>query len=112
MSTSIILLTLILPLLWNILTVTYLTHQARGGRLSPLKFTLAFILGFSITVSAILLIVITKANGVSLNGTGFVLFVFVLNFIIGFPTVYLLSRFLMKTKFAKWSSQINVTKEK
>ena len=71
----IILLAMILPLLWNILTVFYLARKARNGMLSPLRFSLAFVLGFSITVSTILFIVIAAANGIDLRKMGFVFFV-------------------------------------
>lgn len=107
-----ILLALIIPLLWNVLTVIYLGYQARKGKLSPLKFTTVFILGFSATVSIILFVVITFANGIGLRETGFVVFVFLINFIIGFPVVYFLSKFFLKKFFIKWSSEINVTKVK
>jgi hypothetical protein len=100
----IILLASILALLWNILTVFYLAQKARNGMLSPLRFSLVFILGFSFSVSTILFIGVA-ANGIELRKIGFVLFVFMLNFLVGFPVVHFLSRFLMGKHFSKWSSQ-------
>lgn len=106
----VILIAISLPLLWNTLTAFHLARKARNGKLSPLRFSLGFILGFSITVSTILFIVITAAKGVDPRNIIFVLFVFMLNFLIGFPVVYFLSRFLMGKYFSKWSAQINEPK--
>lgn len=100
----IILLASILALIWNILTVFYLARKARNGMLSPLRFSLVFILGFSITVSTILFIGVA-ANGIDLRKIGFVLLVFMLHCLVGFPVVYFLSRFLIGKYFSKWSSQ-------
>jgi cytochrome c biogenesis protein CcdA len=101
-----ILVTLILPLLWNFLTVIYLTQNARKGRLSPLKFALAFSLGLSITISTILIVTITVTNGmIRIRDIGFVVLVFFLNFLIGFTMVYYLSKYLLEKYFVKWSSQ-------
>ncbi len=102
-----ILLALILPLLWNILTVFYLARKARNGTLSALRFSLSFTLGFSITVSTILFIVITADNGIDLRKIEFVFFVFLVNILFGFPTIFFLSRVLMGKYFTKWSSQLN-----
>jgi hypothetical protein len=107
----IILLSYILALLWNILTVFYFVRKARKGMLSPLRFSLVLISGFSITMSTILFIGIA-ANGIDLRKLGFVLFVFLFNFMVGFPVVYLFSRFLMVKYFSKWSSQIREPKER
>lgn len=105
-----ILLALILPLIWNVFLVIYLGHHASEGKLSPLKFTSTFVLGFSTTVSMILFIVISSANGIRLREVGFVAFVFLINFIISFPVVYYLSRFFLKNFFTKWSSEIKIHK--
>ena len=75
-----------------------------------MKFALVTILGFSLIVSSILFAVIISAKGMSLYNIGFVLFVFLFTLIIGFPAVYLFSRFVMKKYFTKWSAQIKVAK--
>lgn len=100
-----ILVALIFPLVWNIITVIYIVYLARQKRLSPIKFSLGFILGFSITVSAILLVAISYANGITLQGAAFILLIFLLNSVIGFPVVYYLSRYLFKKPKFKWLSQ-------
>lgn len=102
----IVLLALILPLFWNILTVFYLARKARNGTLSPIIFSFVFILGFSLTVSTILYIVMAAANGIGLRKMGFVSLVFLLNFFVGFPVVYFFSKLLMGKYFSKWSSRI------
>ena len=103
---------LIIPFLWNIITMIYLAQQARKGRLSPLKFTIVFVLGFSITVSTVLITVIALANGVGLPETGFVALVFLMNLLIGFPVVYFLSKFVIEKYFPNWSSETNYIKVK
>ena len=85
---------------------TLFVDKARNGMLSPLRFSLAFILGFSITVSIILCIVLTAANGIDLRKIEFVIFVFVVNILIGFPIVNIFSRYFMGKFFSKWSSQL------
>jgi len=107
-----IIILVLIPLLWNILTVSYLSFLARKGKLSPTRFSLVLILGFSVTVSAILFIVITRANGVNLQITGRVLIVFLVNFVIGFPIVYLVTKIWLNKVFIKWSSQLKATRRK
>lgn len=102
-----ILIVVFLLLLWNTLTVFFLTQAARKGKLSPLKFTIALVLGFSVIVSLILFFVLTVVDRVSLQGIGFVLLIFFLNVLIGFPAVYFLSKFLLGRFFSKWTSKIN-----
>lgn len=104
-----ILIALILVLFWKSLTLIYLIRKAHAGMLTPLRFTVAFTLGFSITVSAIL-IIIFAVDGITLNKFGFVIFMFALNFIIGFPVVFYLSRYVMRKYFSEWGSQLNEVK--
>lgn len=103
---SIILLILIIPLLWNIVTVFYLVRKARKGLLSPLRFSLVCTLGLSIVISTMLFFVIAKSYGIDSKKVGFVLFVFSIHFVIGFPVVFVLAKYMMKKAFSKWSSKI------
>lgn len=104
------LLVLIVPLLWNFMTVFYFIKQARKGELSPIKFSTVFSLGFSITISVIIFVALSFTKGISRNTIGFTLFVFLFNFVIGLPVVYYLSRTLLTKQFSKWSSQIIQTR--
>jgi hypothetical protein len=104
-NTWIILVVVFLLLLWNTLTVFFLTRAARKGKLSPQKFTIALVLGFSFIVSFILFFVLTVVDRVSLPGIGFVLLILFINVLISFPAVYFSSKFLLGRFFAKWTSQ-------
>jgi len=94
----------------DVLTVIYLTWKAHNGRLTPLSFSLVLSLGFSFVVSSILLITMGAESGNDLRKTGFVILVFLVNFLVGFPVAYFLSKFLLRKSFSKWSSQINEPK--
>jgi hypothetical protein len=102
-----IVLLLILPLLWNILTVIYLGRKARKGILSPLRFAFVSTLGLSIVISTMLYFLIASSSGIDISNIGFVLLVFSIHFFIGFPVVYFLTKYLIIKIFPKWSSQIN-----
>jgi hypothetical protein len=108
----IIALILILPLLWNILTVIYLVRKARKGILSPLRFSLVFTLGLGIVISAMLLVVTVSAYGIDIRNIGFVLLVFSIHFFIGFPVIYFLAKSLMGKFFPNWSTQIKKANER
>ena len=103
----IIVMAIILPLFWDILTILYLSNAARNGMLTPLRFSIVFMLGFGFTISVILFIVITISNGFNLKNIGFVIFVFFLNLLIGFPATYFFSKILFWKKFTKWSSKLD-----
>jgi hypothetical protein len=94
-------------LLGNSFRVAYLTRAARKGELSPMKFTSVAVLGYSSIISAILLFLLGRVDGVSLQELGFVSLVFALHILIGFPTGFLLSKFLMRKYFPKWSSHVD-----
>ena len=81
-------------------------HKARNGMLSPLRFSLAFILGFSLTVSSIIFTVLASTSGIDLRKLEFVIFVFVVNILIGLPIVCIFSRYLMGKFFPQWPSQL------
>jgi hypothetical protein len=101
---DILLLTIMLPLLWNLITAIYLTIQARQGRLSPFKLALTFSLGFSFMVSATIFLLISTTEGITSRGIGFLVIVFFFLFLIGFPTTYFSSRILLRKIFPRWSS--------
>jgi hypothetical protein len=102
-----IVLLLILPLLWNILTVIYLYRKARKGILTPLRFTFVFVLGYSIVISTMLYFLIASSHGIYISNISFVLLVFSIHFFIGFPVVYFLTKHLIIKIISNWSSQIN-----
>ncbi len=102
-----IVLLLIFPLLWNILTVVYLYRKARKGILTPFRFAFVFTLGFSIVISTMVYFLIASSSGIDISNIGFVLLVFSINFFIGFPVVYFLTKYLIIKIFPNWSSQIN-----
>ena len=85
-----ILLLIIIPVVWNLLTVYYLHHQHQKGKETPLKFAVFFSIGYSLTISAILLIAIFVTQGITPGSLYLVLFVFLLNLLIGFPIAYFL----------------------
>jgi hypothetical protein len=105
----IIALILILPILWNVLTVFYLFQRARKGILSPLRFSLVSNLGLSIVISTMLLLVIASVYEIDIRNIGFVILVFSIHFFIGFPVIYLLAKYLMEKFFPNWSAQIKKT---
>lgn len=111
MSSLLIILLVLIPLLWNVLTVIYLTLNARKKKLTPLKFTSVFVPGLSITITMVLFIAISTSKGIGALEFGFVMLVFLINLLVGFPLVYLLSRFLFKTFFVKWSPEANETEK-
>jgi hypothetical protein len=102
-----IVLLLIIPLLWNILSVFYLYRKARKGILSPLRFAFGFALGLSIVISTMLFFLIVNTIGIDIRNIGLVLLVFLMHFFIGFPVVYFLTKYLIIKIFPNWSSQIN-----
>jgi hypothetical protein len=100
-----ILLALIITIVWNIITVIILAQKARQGLLTPLRFSLAFVLGLSIIVSTILFIGIAIVDRIDVRETIFVLLVFVLHFLIGLPLVFFLSKLIIGKYFPKWTTQ-------
>ena len=99
------LLPIILLVLWNIITVSFLTVQARKGILTPMKFSITFVLGFSFTISAILFIVISIAEGIGSRGIGFSLFIFIIIALVSFPIIYFVSKIFLSKIFPLWSSK-------
>ena len=99
-----ILLGIVLPLLWNTLLVLFIAQQVRKKSLTPLKFAIVFTLGFGLTVSTILFIALAVTKGIGLFEIGFVLFVFCLNTLIGFPVAYYFSKFILDKFLDRWYS--------
>ena len=83
-----ILLLIIIPVCWILITIYYLHHQHQKGKDTPLKFAVSYSIGYSLTISAILLIAIFVTQGIAPGSFCFILFVFLLNLGIGFPIAY------------------------
>jgi len=96
-TNMIIVLGILLPLVWNISMVLYLIYEIRKRKLTPLRFSVVFVLSLGITVSMILLVAATAEYGFSLPVFGIILLVFGIHAVVTLPIVYYLSKsFLMK----------------
>lgn len=107
----ILILSLVIPLLWNVLTVSYGLFAARQGKLTPLRFALVFALGFSLTIALTLFIVIAYYQGINRPQIGFVFLVFAINLFVAFPASYLFSRSLIVKHFPDWFAAVEGKQE-